>query len=172
MKQIMKYRGENTLCYSEFGDGDGYPILVQHGLIASISDDHLFEHLSKAGKRIICIARPGYGESSSYRMKNVAEWGAIVGILVDALQIAHFDVLGISSGAPYSYAIGYVLPTKARNIYIFSGTPALYEDRVLEFWPYPIKRNASIAEMANVAKKCFFRMSPKKTYREPISETR
>ena len=156
MKQILQYKGKNSLSYSEYGDRNGYPILVQHGSIASISDNHLFEHLVEAGKRVICIARPGYGESSCYRMQNVAEWGEIISLLTDALQIARFDVLGMSSGAPYSYAIGYRLPNKAKNIYIFSGTPALYDDRVLAFWPYPIDRNASIAEMKKVAKEVFF----------------
>lgn len=80
MQQIIRYRGKNTLSYSEFGDGNGDSILVQHGLIASNSDDHLSEYLTIAGKRVICIARPGYGESSSYRMKYVAEWGEIVSI--------------------------------------------------------------------------------------------
>jgi hypothetical protein len=35
---------------------------------------------------------------------------------VDELKISQFDVLGISSGAPYSYAIGYKLPVKAQDI--------------------------------------------------------
>ncbi len=86
----------------------------------------------------------------------MAEWGEIVSILVDNLSLAQFDVLGMSSGAPYSYAIGYKIPDRVRNIYIFSGTPALYDDRVLEFWPYPIQKNASIAEMGKVAKEVFF----------------
>lgn len=156
MKQIVAYKDGNTLSYSEYGDKNGYPILVQHGMIASISNYHLFDSLIGAGRWLICIARPGYGESSTYRMENMAEWGEIVSVLVDDLALVQFDILGMSSGAPYSYAIGYKLPDKARNIYIFSGTPALYDDRVLEFWPYPVTRNASIAEMEQVAKDVFF----------------
>jgi pimeloyl-ACP methyl ester carboxylesterase len=156
MKQIIEYMGENVLSYSEYGDRNGYPILIQHGLIASISDYHLFDRLIGAGRRLICIARPGYGESSPYQMENIAEWGEIVSALVDYLEITRFDVLGISSGAPYSYAIGYKLPDRVRNIYIFSGTPALYDNQVLGFWPYPIKMNASIVEMEKVAKEVFF----------------
>ena len=86
----------------------------------------------------------------------MAEWGEIISILVHKLDIAQFDVLGMSSGAPYSYAVGYKLPDKVRNIYIFSGTPALYHDRVLKFWPHPITRNASIVEMKKGAKEVFF----------------
>jgi hypothetical protein len=42
-------------------------------LIASITDHHLFDRLLAAGIRLICIARPGYGESSPYVMANLGE---------------------------------------------------------------------------------------------------
>jgi len=86
----------------------------------------------------------------------MAEWGDIVARLVDELHLVHVDVLGISSGAPYSYAIGYRLPDKVRNIFILSGTPALYDDDILAFWPYPVDRNAAIAELQALARDLFF----------------
>jgi len=156
MTQIIRYQNGNSLSYSEYGDGKGYPILVQHGMMASIRDYHLFDSLIEAKKRVICIARSGYGESTPYQMENIAEWGKIVSVLVDILGLSQFDILGISSGAPYSYSIGYTLQDKVRRIFIFSGTPALYDDRVLALWPYPIKKNASIPEMQIVAKEVFF----------------
>ena len=156
MTQIIGYKGGNALSYAEYGDPSGFPILVQHGSIASICNAHLFDSLIGAGRRLICIARPGYGESSPYRMRNMAEWGEIVSVLVNHLALGQFDVLGMSSGASYSYAIGYQLPEKTRNIYIFSGTPALYDDDVLEFWPYPVQKDTTIDQMQRVAKEVFF----------------
>jgi pimeloyl-ACP methyl ester carboxylesterase len=156
MNNIVGYKDGNVLSYSEYGDMNGYPILVQHGMIASIRDYHLFDSLIEAKKRLICIARPGYGESSPYQMENMAEWGKIVSVLVDNLGLKRFDILGISSGAPYSYSIGHKLQDRVRSIFIFSGTPALFDDCVLELWPYPIKKNASIADMKKVAKDVFF----------------
>lgn len=78
MKQNFQYKNEHIFSYTDYGKEDGYPILVQHGLIASITDCHLFDNLIKAGMRIISVARPGYGESSPYNMSQVAEWGEIV----------------------------------------------------------------------------------------------
>jgi len=156
MKRIIQYKNGNTLSYAEYGEKNGYPILAQHGLIASISDYHLFDSLIKAGIRVICIARPGYGESSPYNMSQMAEWGEIVSILVDELNLSQFDLLGMSSGAPYSYAIGYKLPDKVRNIFIFSGIPALYDDKVLAVWPYEVNKKAGIAELEKLAKDLFF----------------
>jgi pimeloyl-ACP methyl ester carboxylesterase len=156
MKQTVRYKNGNALSYAEYGDKSGYPILIQHGLIASITDYYLFERLIKLGTRLISIARPGYGESSPYIMNNIGEWADIVGGLIDELKLSHFDILGMSSGAPYSYAIGYKFPNKVRNIFIFSGIPALYDEMVLSFWPYPVSKNASIAEMEKLAYELFF----------------
>jgi pimeloyl-ACP methyl ester carboxylesterase len=172
MKQIVRYGNDNSLSFAEYGDKNGYPILVQHGLIASITDYDLFHRLLESGTRLICIARPGYGESSPYVMRNMAEWGDIVSVLVDELKLSGFDVLGTSSGAPYSYAIGYKLPDKVRNIFIFSGTPALYDDRILAFWPYPVNKNASIGELESLAKDLFFsNLSPEDLLRDDIQDS-
>lgn len=147
---------EISLSYAEYGSPEGYPILVQHGLIASIKDGDFFERLIQAGARVICIARPGYGESSPYVMCTIGEWGELVAELVRELELTQFDVFGLSSGAPYCYAIGSALPEAARNIYIFSGIPAMYDDEVLSYWPYPVQKNADLAEMKKLAQGLFF----------------
>ena len=156
VNKIALHHEGNYLGYAEYGDPNGYPILIQHGLIASIKDYQIFKRLIDTGARLICVARPGYGESSPYMMKNIAEWGEIVSGLVNELGLSQFDVLGISSGAPYSYAIGYKLPDRVRNLFILSGTPALYDDTVLSFWPYPVQKKTTIAEMQKLAHDLFF----------------
>ena len=156
MKQIAYYKNANSLSYAEYGDKNGFPILVQHGLIASIDNSCLFKSLIDLGTRLICIARPGYGESSPYVMRDLAEWAEIVAVLIEELKLSRFDILAMSSGAPYSYSIGYMFPGKARNIFVFSGTPALFDDEVLSFWPYPVNKAASIPEMEKLAYDLFF----------------
>jgi len=154
--KTVLYNHGNTLSYAEYGEENGRAILIQHGLIASIKDHHLFKRLIAMGLRLICIARPGYGKSSPYEMKNIAEWGDIVSVVVNELGLGRFDVFGISSGAPYSYAIGYQLPDQVQNLFILSGTPALYDENVLSFWPYPVNKNASITKMQELAYELFF----------------
>jgi pimeloyl-ACP methyl ester carboxylesterase len=145
-----------SLSYAEYGDKNGYPILIQHGLIASIDDHALFEQLIQANMHFICIARPGYGESSPYLMNSFAEWADLLAPLVDELKLARFDVLGMSSGAPYCYSIGYRFPDKVRNIFIFSGIPALYDESVLSHWPYPAIKGKTIEEVETLAHELFF----------------
>lgn len=154
--QTLRIAPDHKLSYTEFGKPNGYPILVQHGLIASIKDGDLFEQLTSAGARVICIARPGYGESSAYEMHSVGEWGEMINELVSHLKLTQFDVLGISSGAPYSYAIGCALPESTRNIFIFSGIPAMYDDGVIAHWPFPVQKNAAVEEMKRLANDFFF----------------
>jgi pimeloyl-ACP methyl ester carboxylesterase len=137
MKQVVRYKNDQALSYVDFGNQIGFPILIQHGLIASINDFALFTRLVTSGARLISAARPGYGESSPYVMSTISEWAEIVSVLVDELRLSHFDILGMSSGAPYSFALGHRFPGKVRNIYIFSGIPALYDEEVLSHWPFP-----------------------------------
>ena len=156
MVQTIVYKPGYNLAYMDYGNKTGFPILVQHGMIASIKDSGLLHRLEKHRTRLIGIARPGYGESSPYSMDNMAEWGDIVSILVNELGIFQFDVLGMSSGAPYSYSIGYGLPEYCRNIFIFSGTPALYDDSILDDWPHEVNKSAGIPELEKVAMEIFF----------------
>ncbi len=172
MNKFFQYKERYFLSYADFGDPSGFPILIQHGLIASINDRHLFQRLVDAGARLIAIARPGYGASSPYEMKNISEWGAIAAVLVDELGLAQFDVLGISSGAPYSYAIGYHLPERARNLFILSGTPALYDENVLSHWPYPANKEASLPELQKLARELFFsNLSPADLEKDEIKDS-
>ena len=172
MKQVLQYKNGMILSYTDYGEKSGYPILAQHGLIASISDSHLFASLLEAGIRVICVARPGYGESSPYPMSQISEWGEIVSLLVDELNLTQFDILGMSSGAPYSYAIGYKLPNKVRTIFIFSGIPALYDERVLAVWPYPVNKDASMAELEELAKElCFSNLPPNALLQNDIQDS-
>jgi pimeloyl-ACP methyl ester carboxylesterase len=156
MRKQIPYKNGNCLSYAEYGDGKGYPILIQHGLIASIDDYELFDRLIQQKTRLICIARPGYGESSPYLMNSFAEWADIVAPLIRELKLAQFDLLGMSSGAPYGYSIGCRFPDQVRNIYIFSGIPALYDEIVRSDWPYKVIKEATIAEMEALAHELFF----------------
>lgn len=172
MIKRIRYAGRCCLAYADVGDAQGYPILIQHGMIASIADYPLFQRLIAAGARLISIARPGYGESSAYELRDMAEWGEVVAALVGALALEAFDVLGMSSGAPYSYAIGRYLPAKTRRIWVFSGAPALYDARVARLWPYAIKREGEMAEFQRLAREVFFpNPSPEELARADVRDS-
>lgn len=156
LKQKLTYKNSLQLSYADYGDRQGDPVLVQHGLIASIDDYELFDRLLQRHVRLICVARPGYGESSPYLLSGYAEWGEIMSLLVQELGLQKFDVLGISSGAPYAYSIGYRFPEKVGSLYILSGMPALYDEIVLSHWPYEPIRDLSMAGLEDLSHRLFF----------------
>ena len=155
MIKSYKYNDKEKIAYNDFGNDRGFPILVQHGAIASIKDVNLFEKLEPHA-RLICIARPGYGESSPAVLNNMLEYGVIISKLAEHLSLEQFDVLSSSAGAPYGYAIGKACPEKTRNIYVYSGTPALYDREVQKDWPFPISNDLTIEACQKIAYEAFF----------------
>ncbi len=155
--QQYSIRPNETLSYSDIGPEEGYPILVQHGMIASIQDTDLFDALVERNFRVISIARPGYGDSSPIVLNSIGDWGKLIRGFVEALSIAKFAVLGISSGAPYSYSIAWELPKQVEKVYILSGTPDLSDPRVQSLWPFPLNQNAKTQDLQGLVHEIFFK---------------
>ena len=160
MIQIITDKNGSSLSFTEYGGPAGFPILAQHGLIASIKDGWYFNKLIEGGVRVICVARPGYGESSPVELENIGAWGGLTGRIIAHLGLERFDVLGMSSGAPYAYAVANQNPETVRNVYIFSGTPALYDQDVLALWPFGSNLEATIPELQKLAYDLFFAPMP------------
>ncbi len=151
---------QRAFSFEDYGDRQSRPILLQHGLIASIQDRDLFQTLIDTGVRVIAIARPGYGEAPPVVLRDIGAWAEHIQPLLAALDLREFDVFGISSGAPYAYAIAKAFPELARRLFILSGIPALYDDDVCAHWPYPVDRQAGLAEMQALAYTLFFADTP------------
>jgi pimeloyl-ACP methyl ester carboxylesterase len=93
-------------------------------LIASIADHHLFGRLIAAGGRVLSIARPGFGASSPYEMRDLAEWGRS--------SLSWWSSWGWASSTAFGRVVGRALqlcyrarlPEKTRRVFILSGMPA------------------------------------------------
>ncbi len=68
-------------------------------------------------------------------MTSIAEWAEILLPVCDALGYESFSVLGISAGAPYSYAIAARAPQRVRAVAIASGLGQVNDDAVLAHYP-------------------------------------
>jgi len=155
----FEYQAGKVLAYNDFGVPGGFPVVVQHGSIASIKDTALLEELGRRA-RVICIARPGYGESSPFILNSFLEYGKLAAKLTRELGIGEFDILSSSAGAPYGYALARACAGKARNIYVYSGTPALYDEVIQKNWPYPVVKEMTIEESQKTAYEVFFAHIP------------
>jgi pimeloyl-ACP methyl ester carboxylesterase len=156
MLKTLPCRNGLQLAYADDGPRQAFPILVQHGLVASIADQDLFAGLLQHGARLVSLARPGYGGSAPLELSNYAGWADLAGQLVAELGLARFDLLGLSSGAPYAYSIASRFPEQVRSTYIFSGMPALYDPLARSLWPFPPLTGKSLPELQALAHEWFF----------------
>ncbi|MCG8347313.1 MAG: alpha/beta hydrolase [Chloroflexales bacterium] len=156
MSNVFLYKDHYNLSYTDYGDQAGYPVLVHHGLVGSIEQPDLQQTLEGTHVRMILTARPGYGKSSFYPLAHYAEWADIIKTFTNALGLTQFDVLGMSAGAPYCYALAALLPEQVKRVFIYSGLPAVYEPAVIARYPhaseaekeYAFYHNAQLEEIA------------------------
>ena len=105
MKQSAPYKNGQALSYAEYGDKNGYPLLIQHGLIASISDDDLFDRFA--------ALTPGGDDPAA-----ALESDAAVAALLEHVPVADREVLRLAlihelDGESLARALG-VRPGAAR----------------------------------------------------------
>ena len=99
----------NRLEYERYGSGRA--VVLHHGLVGAATVPAEWQALADhSGINLISIARPGYGRSDPAPMTAISEWSPLLTGLLDALGVVEFDVLGVSAGAPYSYAVASALP--------------------------------------------------------------
>lgn len=129
-------RDDYALEYEKHGAPSGTPVIVNHGLLGSAGIGPQWHELGlQHGLSLICIARPGYGQSTPVAMKSIAEWAALVTPLVDELGLEQFGVLGISAGAPSSYALASGLPERVSRVAILSGLGMVNEPETRALYP-------------------------------------
>ncbi len=88
-------------------------------------------------------------------------------VLVDELALSRFDVLAMSSGALYGYALGAGLAGRVRNLFVFSGVPALYDPEVLAAWPHEPLTNVPMPRLQQLAYEWFFAGMPPEAFDTP-----
>jgi pimeloyl-ACP methyl ester carboxylesterase len=96
-------------------------------------------------------------------MQSYADWPGMVMPLINKLGLDSFDVLGMSAGAPYCYALAALLPGQVRRVFIYSGIPALLEAGMLDSYPdrqkaaeeFDFYRQADPADIAKALKEMY-----------------
>jgi pimeloyl-ACP methyl ester carboxylesterase len=100
-----------TLCFAEWGDPGGFPVLSLHGTPGGRLNRHPDESkYAEAGARVITYDRPGYGRSDRAPGRAVVDCVTDVAAVADALGIERFSVTGASGGGPHALAVAARLP--------------------------------------------------------------
>jgi pimeloyl-ACP methyl ester carboxylesterase len=109
------------LCYSEYGDPSGAPVLYFHGTPGSRFEAiYADDPARRAGLRIIAPDRPGFGGSDYLRNRQFDDWPRDVAALADSLGIGRFALVALSGGGPHALACAAVLGDRITAIAIVS----------------------------------------------------
>lgn len=116
-------RDGRTLAYLEVGDPRGPLVIHNHGGPSSRFEARLFASLaSKNRLRLICVDRPGIGQSSRQKNRTYAGWADDLLAIADALGAREFGVTGWSEGGPWALAAAaYIDPRRLRHVSSIAG---------------------------------------------------
>ena len=107
-----------TLSYLEVGDPDGPLVLHNHGGPGSRLEARLLaDAAAKNHLRLVCVDRPGMGQSGRQKARSYAGWAHDLITVADALGYQEFGVTGWSEGGPWALAAAaYIDPTRLRHV--------------------------------------------------------
>lgn len=119
-----------VLCYREYGQPDGVPVLFLHSVLSnSMLLPHEGEEARRLGVRLIVVERPGTGLSTPHKDMTFDTVGADLVSLVDALKIDDIYISGRSSGAPFALAAARQLGRRVPRLMIWAARFAADKDR-------------------------------------------
>ena len=93
------------LAYLEVGDPHGPLVIHNHGGPSSRLEARLLaDAAAKNRLRLVCVDRPGMGQSSPQKARTYAGWADDLVTIADALGYQEFGVTGWSEGGPWALA--------------------------------------------------------------------
>ena len=106
------------LSYLEVGDPGGPLVMHNHGGPSSRLEAHLLaDAAAENGLRLICVDRPGMGQSSAQKGRTYSGWADDLVAIADALGSQEFGVTGWSEGGPWALAAAaYIDPARLRHV--------------------------------------------------------
>lgn len=117
--------GRKLACL-EVGDPEGPLVLHNHGGPSSRLEARLLaDAASKNRLRLLCIDRPGMGQSSPQKARTYAGWADDLVTIADALGYQEFGVTGWSEGGPWALAAAAYIDS-ARLRHVTSIAPGSY----------------------------------------------
>ena len=118
---VVQLSDQRQLAYAEYGEPDGTPVFLFHGLPGSrLSWGYIPDNPFPPGLRIIAPDRPGYGGSDPKPGRTLLEWADDITWLADALTVEKFAVLGISGGGPGALACAWKQPERLTSVGVVS----------------------------------------------------
>lgn len=131
-KQSVVVDDGRTICYAEYGDPAGTPVVFLHGTPGSRVLGQLFDERAREyGIRLLAPDRPGYGRSSPQPGRVPAETTDDITTVMDDADVERASIVGFSSGARYAFALAAMNADRVADIHLVSGaTPSSLQDEI------------------------------------------
>ncbi len=121
IKTIYLHDGR-IMAYNCYGAPNGIPILFFHGTPGSNQLALLADSAAKKyGFKLIAPDRPGIGDSSFQKNRELRSYPADIMELLTALNINTIGIIAISGGAPYALQCAHDIPQYIKYTAILSG---------------------------------------------------
>jgi pimeloyl-ACP methyl ester carboxylesterase len=145
MDRLITTPDGRTLDVSDEGDPDGRVVIAHHGTPSTrLIYRPLIDDANSRGIRLIAYDRPGYGRSTRWPGRTVADCAVDVRAILDELDIDRCAVWGFSGGGPHALATAALLPDRVVAAASLAGV-APYDAPGLDF--YADMGEANIEEM-------------------------
>jgi pimeloyl-ACP methyl ester carboxylesterase len=108
---VVRVGRRRVLGYAEYGDENGRLVLWHHGTPGARGQIPMNARRAaeRLGLRLVCVERPGVGDSTNHRYATFADWTKDAAKVVDHFGAAQFAVVGLSGGGPYALACAHDL---------------------------------------------------------------
>jgi pimeloyl-ACP methyl ester carboxylesterase len=119
------------MCWATFGDPGGTPLFWFHGTPGGRTQipPATAREAAALGIKIVCVARPGVGQSSDHQYESFRESAADVAEVADDVGAHRFGIVALSGGGPYALACGHEMPHRVQALGILGGVcPVVGED--------------------------------------------
>lgn len=114
------------LCWHEFGDRDGSPVLYTAGTpVSGLAGASYAQSARRAGLRWISPDKPGYGGSDYQRKRSLISWADDLAALAGHLGLDRFALAGESGGGPFTLAAAHQLADRVSVVALIASAGGL-----------------------------------------------
>jgi pimeloyl-ACP methyl ester carboxylesterase len=132
---LFQDSGGQTIEYWICGSRNGFPVLFMHGATPMPFSAGLVAEFERHNLCVYTVLRSGYGQSARAKYKNVYAYAALLDEFIESLHIGSFDVMGLSAGSPYCYALAAAYQERVRKLIVCAGIPLVNDRRIFRMNP-------------------------------------
>jgi pimeloyl-ACP methyl ester carboxylesterase len=150
--QFATLEDGRKLCFSEFGDYEGIPIMLFHGFPNSRLDGELLDIVAKRKKiRVITVDRPGFGQSDFQPKRKGASTGAAYAAACAYSEPSRFSKIGaLSPLGAIDFPKNCICPEHRLAFQLAALNPIFFQTI---FWWYRSRHFGSREKAVNLCKR-------------------